>query len=133
MKHERKYVVYGLLCPDALVIKYIGMTCYPGARLKQHIDFAKLEYRKHLANTLYKMTPKSDWIIKTMWQMSDYPQLIILAQFNIKENAKACEAMTIEQHKKQIVNIVQPSIPNYLDNDEHFITDAYKWLGKHVQ
>jgi hypothetical protein len=87
MQNMSESVIYGLLDPDTLELRYIGQTRYPETRFKQHICPSGLRAR----------TRRSQWI-KSLLVQGKKPGFIILER-NV-EDANETEIKWIAETKK---------------------------------
>jgi hypothetical protein len=90
MRHTHTYI-YGLLDPEDLIIKYIGQTVNPIARLGQH-----------LKDNNWLISNKHDWINKLL-SKGTKPYILIFERV-VLENASMRETEFINKFKDTIFN-----------------------------
>jgi hypothetical protein len=73
----KPYVIYGLLDPDTLELRYIGKTNQPEKRMKQHLYASQLKTKTH----------RNDWI-RSLLQQGKKPAFIVLEQ-NVQDADEA--------------------------------------------
>jgi predicted GIY-YIG superfamily endonuclease len=88
---NKEYCVYGLLCPEELIIKYVGCTVNIDQRYRTHLSCHRGGMRKVWINELRA---------KNL-----LPILVIIEEFDDKEDALECERTTINKNLETLHNL----------------------------
>lgn len=90
---EKENVIYGLVDPDTLQIRYIGKAKNLVIRITNHFKESKLKYITH----------KNNWI-KFLLSSNKFPKIIILEKCT-EESLNKCEIKWIKFYREQGANL----------------------------
>lgn len=89
-KLQTNFIVYALLEPNTLEIRYVGKSCSGLSRVRQHFNPSQLNSKNK----------KSNWL-KSLLNKNLYPQVKILDYANNKITLSELEIFHIKKHKSE--------------------------------
>ena len=92
-----KYSIYHLVDPENKIVRYVGKSVSPRARLASHIKESQTKQN----------TAKKQWI-KSLFDRGLKPVMIIVNSFDNEPAARVAESREVHRHIKTIYNIHDP-------------------------